>query len=479
MKSPAAFFSRFLLGLFAAVFPAVSSFAQDSQKPNVIYIMADDLGYAELGAYGQSKIRTPNLDRFAAEGMRFTQHYTSAPVCAPARCSLMTGRHGGHAYVRNNFEIGEWDSFQGQLPLKDELVTIAEVLKADGYATGAFGKWGLGNVDSEGDPLNQGFDRFFGYNCQRHAHNLFPRYLIDDREKRVLEGNDRGLSGKQYGPQVIADELLKFIREHRDKPFFAYYPTIIPHLALQVPDAELSAYEGEWEETPYNGKSYLPHPKPRAAYASMISFMDRQIGRVMDLLKELGLDENTIVFFTSDNGTTMLKDQVDYEFFDSVGGLRGLKGEVYEGGIRVPLLVRWPGKIDPGTVSDHPSAHYDAMATIAEVTGAKLSTEHDGISYLPTLLGKEQKAHDYLVWDFGGYGGQIAIRQGPWKALKRNLVKNPDAPLELYHLEYDRAEANDVAAENAEKARELERLLIEARREPEIEKFRFGKYGSN
>ncbi|MCB1066501.1 MAG: arylsulfatase, partial [Verrucomicrobiae bacterium] len=389
---------------------------------------------------------TPNLDQFAAEGMRFTQHYTSAPVCAPARCSLMTGRHGGHSYVRDNAEIGEWDSYRGQMPLKDDLVTIAEVLKAKGYATGAFGKWGLGEPGSEGDPLNQGFDRFFGYNCQRHAHNLFPIYLNDDSEKRILEGNDRGLTGKQYGPQVIADELLKFVRQHKDEPFFVYYPTVLPHLALQVPDAELSAYEGEWTETPYEGKSYLPHPKPRAAYASMISFMDRQVGRVMDLLKELGLDENTLVIFTSDNGTTFLKEQVDFEFFDSVGGLRGLKGEIYEGGIRVPLLARWPGKIAPGTVSDHPSAHYDAMATLAEVAGAELTQAHDGISYLPTLLGTEQKAHEYLAWDFGGYGGQIAIREGDWKALKRNLRKDPDAPLELYNLATDRSETTNVAA---------------------------------
>ncbi len=468
------------LALASAAVTTVTAAGADhpERPPNIVFIMADDLGYAELGAYGQAKIRTPNLDRFAAEGMRFTQHYTSAPVCAPARCSLMTGRHGGHAYVRDNFEIGEWDSYRGQLPLKDDLVTIAEVMKAKGYVTGAFGKWGLGETGSEGDPLNQGFDRYFGFNCQRHAHNLYPRYLDDDSGKRVLEGNDRGLTGKQYGPQVIADELLKFIRQHRDEPFLVYYPTVLPHLALQVPDAELSAYEGEWTETPYEGKSYLPHPKPRAAYASMISFLDQQVGRLMALLEELGLDENTVVFFTSDNGTTMLKDQVDYEFFDSVGGLRGLKGDVYEGGIRVPLLARWPGKIAPGTVSDHPSAHYDAMATLAEIAGADLSSiEHDGISYLPTLLGAGQKAHDFLVWDFGGYGGQVAIREGNWKAVKRNLRKRPDAPLELYDLATDRGETNDVAAAHPEIAARLEKRLIEARSEPEVERFRFGVYG--
>ena len=294
----------------------------------------------------------------------------------------------------------------------------------------------------------------------------------DRRAQRVEEAVNRAGTFK-----VIADELLKFVRQHKDEPFFVYYPTVLPHLALQVPDAELSAYEGEWTETPYEGKSYLPHPKPRAAYASMISFMDRQVGRVMDLLKELGLDENTLVIFTSDNGTTFLKEQVDFEFFDSVGGLRGLKGEIYEGGIRVPLLARWPGKIAPGTVSDHPSAHYDAMATLAEVAGAELTQAHDGISYLPTLLGTEQKAHEYLAWDFGGYGGQIAIREGDWKALKRNLRKDPDAPLELYNLATDRSETTNVAATHPKVAARLEKLLIEARAEPELERFRFGVYG--
>ena len=478
MHPPRALPSSFLHFAFLTLCVSLAC-GQAEKKPNIIFIMADDLGYAELGSYGQKRILTPHLDRIAAEGMRFTQHYTSAPVCAPARCSLMTGRNGGNAYVRDNYEIGEWDSHRGQLPLKKELVTMGEVLKAQGYATGAFGKWGLGEVGSEGDPLAQGFDRFFGYNCQRHAHNLFPRYLIDDSGKRILEGNTRGLTGPHYGPQEIADEMLGFIEEHRDEPFFVYYPTIIPHLALQVPDAELGPYLDEWEETPYNGKSYLPHPTPRAAYAAMITFMDKQIGRLLAKLEELELDENTVVFFTSDNGTTFLKDQVDYEFFDSVAGLRGLKGEVYEGGIRVPLLVRWPGKIEAGSISNHPSAHYDALITVAEIGGANVESEHDGISYLPTLLGNgKQEEHDFLLWDFGGYGGQIAIRQGPWKALKRNLRKTPEAPLELYHLEKDPTESRDVAAEHPDISRELERLLENSRNEPEIQRFRFGSYGS-
>ena len=259
---------------------------ESKSRPNIIYIMADDLGYAELGCYGQTQIRTPNIDRMAEQGMRFTQHYTSAPVCAPARCSLMTGKHGGHALVRDNSEQhpSEYpfgDTFGGQYPLPPGTVTIARLLQQAGYRTGAFGKWGLGGVGTAGDPLNQGFDRFFGYNCQRHAHNLYPRYLVDDRRQRMLEGNSRSPTGKRYGPEEIADEMLKFVRENKDRPFFVYYPTVIPHLALQVPEADLAQYRGNWPETPYNGSSYLPHPTPRAAYAAMISFFDKQVGRLL------------------------------------------------------------------------------------------------------------------------------------------------------------------------------------------------------
>lgn len=463
------FLSCLILALAAPAF-------SDSGKPNIIYIMADDLGWAELGSYGQKKIKTPNLDKLAAEGMRFTQHYTSAPVCAPARFSLMTGKHGGHSYVRNNYEIGEWDTHQGQLPMPEKEITIAEMLKEKGYATGAFGKWGIGRPGSEGDPLNQGFDRFYGYNCQRHAHNLFPEYIIDQDERVPLEGNTATVYGKTYGPQKIADAAIQFVEDNHDKPFFVYYPTIIPHLALQVPYDELAPYINEWDETPYTGKSYQPHPTPKAAYAAMISHMDRQIGRLMDKLEELGIADNTVVFFTSDNGTTMLKDQVDYEFFESVANLRGLKGEVYEGGIRVPLLVRWPGKIKAGTVTDHISAHYDALATVADIVGIEPPQKHDGISYLPTLLGKEQAQHDYLFWDFGGYGGQVAMRQGEWKAVLRNLHKDPDAKLELYHLGNDPSEEKNVAEENPDKVTAFLKAMIEARDEPEVERFRFWKY---
>ncbi len=448
--------------------------------PNIILIMADDLGWEELGCYGQKKILTPNVDRLAAEGMRFTDYYSGSAVCAPARCNLMTGMHGGHAIVRNNYEAKPstfGDAFGGQYPLPQGTVTIASMLKKAGYATGCFGKWGLGGVGTSGDPLKQGFDRFFGFNCQRHAHNLYPRYLVDDDKQRPLEGNTRGQTGKQYGPQAVADELLAFIRANAARPFFAYYPTVIPHLALQAPDEDIAQYRGKWEEKPYTGRSYLPHPTPKSCYAAMISFLDKQVGRVMSLLKELGIDDNTVVLFTSDNGTTFLKAQVDYAFFASVGPLRGLKGSLYEGGIRVPMVVRWPGRIKRGSVTALPAAHYDALATIADFAGLRAPTT-DGISLRPTLTGNadEQKKHDYLFWDFAGYGAQLAVRMGKWKGLKRGLKKRPDAPLELYNLEADIGETENVAAANPAVVARIETIMREARTEPDCERFRFGRY---
>lgn len=448
------------------------------RRPNIVFIMADDLGWRELGCYGQEKIKTPNLDRMAAEGMRFTQYYAGSAVCAPSRCVLMTGKHGGHAYVRNNHGMGKRDEFAGQLPIPADEVTVAELLKAKGYATGCFGKWGLGAPGSSGDPLTQGFDRFYGYNCQSHAHNLYPRFLVNQGEREPLDGNTRGVTGAQYAPQRIADAMLQFVRDHKDEPFFLYYPTVIPHLALQVPEEELAQYKGLWEETPYTGTSYQPHPAPKACYAAMISFMDKQVGRLFALLKELGLDDNTIVFFTSDNGTTHVGEQVDYEFFDSVGRLRGLKGSLYEGGIRVPMIVRWPGRIAPVSVSDHVAAHYDVLATLAGLAGAETPANTDGISFLPALLGdaRAQRRHEYLFWDFTGYGGQVAVRMGDWKGIKTGLVKNPEAPLELYNLEEDLSESDNVADTYPEIAGRIEEIMLKGRGLPAFEPFRFGEY---
>ncbi|MEE8468142.1 MAG: arylsulfatase [Planctomycetota bacterium] len=444
------------------------------RRPNVVYILADDLGWGELGSYGQEKIATPHLDRMAREGLRFLQHYAGAPVCAPSRCVLMTGMHSGHATVRDNLEHKP----EGQEPIFAADVTIGEVLQGAGYVTGCFGKWGLGFPGSEGDPLQQGFDRFYGYNCQRQAHNFYPRYLWDDDRRVELEGNDRGLTGQQFSHDLIAAEALEFIREHRAESFFCYVPFTIPHLALQVPERTLARYRGRWEETPYTGQSYLPHPTPRAAYAAMITHMDESVGQILDLLKELQLDEDTLVLFTSDNGPTHLKQQVDVDFFGSSGGLRGLKGSVYEGGLRVPLIACWPGHVTAGTKSEHVSGFQDVLPTLADLAGAPTPEGVDGVSFLPTLLGRpeDQRQHSYLFWDFPGYGGQLAIREGRWKAVRRGLRRDPDSPLELYDLETDLSEAHDVARDQPLIAARLMELMTAARTEPLYERLRFGTY---
>ena len=450
-----------------------------NRKPNIVLIMADDLGWQEIGVMGQKKIRTPNIDNLATKGMRFNQFYSGSAVCAPSRCNLITGKHGGHAYIRNNREIkNKGDIFGGQLPLPEGEIGLAKILKSVGYATGCFGKWGLGAVGTTGDPLNQGFDRFYGYNCQRHAHNLYPKYLVNDQENELLLGNTRSNTGEIYAPQRIADEMLEFVSKNKKQPFFLYYPTVLPHLPLQAPKEDIEEYKGLWPETPYNGRSYQPHPTPRACYAAMISFLDKQIGRLMAFLKNLNLDRNTIVMFTSDNGSTHLRSQVDYDFFDSVGPLRGLKGSLYEGGIRVPFIAHWPGKIRSNQQSDHLAANYDLLATIAEIVDVQITMDTDGTSFLPLLLGKteDQKIPPYLFWDFAGYGGQMAVRMGKWKGLKRDLRKKDKVTLELYNLEEDIGETNNVTSQHPEIAAKIEQIILRERVMPTTKEFQFGTY---
>ncbi len=430
-------------------------------KPNIILIVADDLGYGELGCFGQDKIKTPHLDQLAGEGMKLTQFYSGQAVCAPSRCVLMTGKHTGHAYIRSNREVKP----EGQLPIPDDSYTIAEMMKQQGYATGAMGKWGLGPVGSSGDPNNQGLDLFFGYNCQRHAHNYYPRYLYKNEEKIPLPGNDRGLTGERYAADEMIVEALDFIRQNKDHPFFLYYPTPVPHLALQVPEDSMEQYIGKWDDPAYDGSDgYLPHPTPKAAYAGMISRMDRDIGRMMKLLEELGLDENTLVLFTSDNGATHLKGP-GVEFFNSNGGLRGKKGSLYEGGIRVPTIARWKGKIVPGTQTNHTSAFWDIMPTLADIAGGKAAEDTDGISFAPTLLGEgKQKEHDYLYWEFPSYGGQQAVRMGDWKGIRQNLQrKQGDKSWQLYNIKNDRNETTDVVNEHPEIIRQIKQIAASAR----------------
>ncbi len=355
--------------------------AKSEKKPNIVYILADDLGYAEVGSYGQTKIRTPNIDRLAAEGMKFTQHYSGNPVCAPSRCALMTGLHTGHAQIRNNMQVGGTEGWElgstigGQWPLEAGTVTVAKILKDAGYTTGAFGKWGLGRVGTTGDPNEQGFDHFYGYICQRQAHTYYPNHLWRDGQVEWIEANKDGKEGA-YSHDLIAAEALKFIKVNKNRPFFLYAPFTIPHAALQVPEDSLAEYRSLWPDPPYNGdKGYFPHPNPRACYAAMVTRMDRSVGQIMALLKELALDDNTLVIFTSDNGPTF-NGGTDSAFFESAKPLRGLKASVYEGGIRVPYIARWPGRIKAGTKSDHVSAFWDFFADLLRIDRHKAAAGH-------------------------------------------------------------------------------------------------------
>ncbi|MAG92578.1 MAG: N-acetylgalactosamine-6-sulfatase [Planctomycetaceae bacterium] len=469
------------LSLSATVLPAA-----EAAPPNVVFIMADDLGYSELGSYGQKKIRTPNIDRLASQGMRFTRNYSGNAVCAPSRCVLMTGRHPGHAWVRSNLAVKP----EGQTPIPDSDVTVAELFQQAGYATGAFGKWGLGPPSSQGDPLHQGFDRFFGYNCQSHAHSYYPSYLWSDKQRIPLNNNPpvpghaslkKGadpsdpasfniFKGQDYAPDRINQQALAFLRANKDRPFFLYYPTVIPHVALHVPDEELKPYLAlGWNDPPFTrgkGYGYTPHFTPRAAYAAMITRMDRYIGRVLEELKKLGLDENTIVVFTSDNGTTHLKEEVDYDFFQSVKPLRGLKGSLYEGGVRVPLIVRWPGRVKAGSTSDFVTGFEDWLPTLVDLAGvnAKVPAEVDGVSLKETLLGNKQAERPFLYREFPSYGGQQAVWMGRWKGIRQNMAKRNNAKplnIELYDLHADASESRDVAAERPEVVAQIRKLMAE------------------
>src|SRR5262245_51482750 len=425
-----------LLAAVAAAAPADGHAAV--RRPNVILLLADDLGHAEVGCYGQKKINTPHLDRMAKEGIRFTQFYAGSPVCAPSRCCLMTGKHGGHAWVRNNLAVKP----EGQTPVPASEVMLSELLAKQGYVAGAMGKWGLGPPDSVADPIKRGFGLFYGYNCQGHAHNHYPKYLWRNDKKETLEGNTAGLTGKQYSHDLFEREALTFIKKNKDKPFFLYLPFTVPHAAIQVPDNSLNEYKGKLGDDPaYDGKKgYLKHPAPRAAYAAMITRMDRTVGRSLELLKDLKLEKDTLVMFSSDNGAAHDYAGVDTPFFESVGVLRGRKGSVYEGGIRVPMIAWQPGAIKPA-VSDHAGYFPDLMPTLLDLCGASARVPKgiDGLSFAAILRNdpSKQKKHSHMLWEFHGYGGQQAVRVGDWKGVRRELHKKGKTKLELYDLKRD------------------------------------------
>lgn len=455
--------------LFAASLPASAL--------NVVFILADDLGYGELGCFGQQKIRTPHLDRLAAEGTKLTRHYTGAPVCAPARCMLMTGKHAGHAEIRGNRQASvSFPKFkEGQHPISAEALTMATVFRKAGYATGAIGKWGLGPVGSTGDPNTHGFDLFFGYNCQAVAHSYFPRHLWRNAEK--IEINPTPVPGhakqpegavtmekwlgENYAPTLMLDEAEKFITSNKEKPFFLYLAFIEPHVAIHPPVKSVHEYPKDWDESAYRGQAaYLPHPRPRAAYAAMISDLDRHVGAVRSALEKAGVLDETLIVFTSDNGATHDAGGADTAFFHSTAGLRGRKGSLYEGGIRVPTIVRLPGKVKAGGSDESPGFFPDWFPTLCAATGVKAPAGLDGANLWPRLTGTgEVKRSTPMLWVFPEYGGQVAVRLGEFKVIRQQLKTKKPGPWEVYNLAKDPVETKDLAAEKPELIEEAAALL--------------------
>lgn len=445
-----------------------------SRPPNIVWIMQDDTGYADLGCYGQKLIRTPNIDRLAAGGTRYTDAYSGCTVCAPSRSVLMTGYHSGHTSVRSN---------PGGTPLLAEDVTVAQVLKKAGYATGMFGKWGLGDEGTTGVPAKHGFDEFLGYLNQVHAHIYYPDYLCTIDGRLPLEGN-RSHQRKQYAHDVMAAHALDFIRRHKDEPFFCYAPFTLPHWELLVPEDSLNEYRGKFPETPFSDSKghYASQPYPRAAFAGMVTRLDRDVGRIVALLKELGIEQDTLVIFTSDNGPQYIeggmKEQVDTgKFFNGSGPFRDYKGEMYEGGIRVPMIARWPGQVAAGAVSSFPWAFWDVLPTLAELAGAPAPKGIDGISMVPLLIdaeraGRPQQKHEFMYWEFpryidrqGTFVKEVpkqAVRMGDWKAVR----PRPNGPLELYNLKDDIGESRNVADAHPEVMKKIQEYLKTARTEP-------------
>ncbi len=473
-----------------------NSAGRKSARPNIIYILADDLGYGDLGCYGQKKIETPNIDKLASNGIRFTQHYSGAPVSAPSRCVLLTGKHMGHAYIRGNDEWAErgkvWDylamfadsTLEGQRPLPEEVTTFPQLLQKAGYKTGLVGKWGLGAPNTNSTPLHKGFDFFYGYNCQRQAHTYYPLHLYKNDHRVYLKNDtvpidiarlDKGadpydlksyakFSLNEYSPDLIFKEMSGFIESNKDYPFFMEWATTIPHAALQAPKRWVDYYVKKFgDEKPYLAdKGYFPVRFPHATYAAMISYLDEQVGLMVKQLKELGLYENTLIIFTSDNGPTY-NGGTDSPWFESAGPFKSEfgwgKGFTHEGGFRVPMIAAWPGKIKGGSVSQHISAFWDVMPTICEIAGIKTPANLDGISFLPELRGQKQAEHQYLYWEFPETGGQQAVRMGKWKGIRQNIRKG-NLKIELYNLETDLQEQNDISATHPDIVKQMEQIMV-------------------
>jgi len=503
--------------LFLALIISLSFFGCNSEeeqekRPNIIYFLADDLGYGEVGVYGQTKIQTPNMDDLANNGMQFTQHYSGAPVCAPSRYMFLTGKHSGHSYIRGNDEWAErgdvWDyaaaskdpGLEGQRPIPNNTITIGHQLQKVGYKTSLFGKWGLGAPETEGIPTLQGFDYFYGYNCQRQAHNLYPPHLWENTEKDIFnnelvaprtkldsladpydEASYAKYNQNDYAPERIHEKALTFIDENKDNPFFLYYASPLPHLPLQAPKEYVDKYRKLLgDEEPYLGdKGYFPNRYPRATYAAMIDYLDHQLGELIAKLIELDLYENTIIILSSDNGPTYTGG-VDFDFFESskpfANGYGRTKGYVYEGGVRVPLIASWPNKIKAGSTSNHISAFYDLMPTICDIAGIESPQNIDGKSFKAELLGEEQKSHEFLYWEFPSYKGQQAVRLGKWKGVRKNIFEG-NLEIELYDIETDLLEQNNLAAQHPDIIKRISEIMVQEHEPSKNERFKFKQLG--
>jgi arylsulfatase A len=454
-------FLKTITAIFLLLFSYPLFSQKTAPKPNIILIIADDLGYGDLGCYGQQKIATPNIDKLAKSGMRFTQFYAGTSVCAPSRATLMTGLHTGHTAVRGNKGMKP----EGQSPLPLNTVTIAKVLEQNGYNTAAFGKWGLGFPGSGSEPTDMGFNTFFGYNCQSLAHNYFPDHLWSNKER--INYPDNVAKHNAYSADIIHEQAMKFLGNQNKKPFFLFLPYTIPHSELAVPhDSVYQRYVTQFNDKPIETKAEknadaIIDPYPHAAYAAMVSRLDKYVGEVVAALAKKGMLENTLIIFTSDNGPHKEGGNDPY-FFNSNGGLNGIKRDLYEGGIRVPFIASWKGKIKAGSQSNRIAAMWDLFPTFEQLSKAAISDSIDGISIVPALLGKAQPAHKYLYWEFHENGGRQAIRMGDWKAVKLNVSKNANSQIELYNISTDRPEKNNVASQYPDIVKQMEVIFMEA-----------------
>lgn len=437
---------------------AMATVATAQQKPlNVVYILADDLGIGDIGPYGQRAIKTPNLDALAQNGMQFMQHYSGSTVSGPSRCVLMTGKHTGHCDIRGNYMDEQPNGVIYDRTMAGSEVTVAEIFKQRGYATGICGKWGLGRVDNEGSAGAQGFDYFYGFETHIDAHRAYPKYLWENQTKIEL-------GGKQYADELIVQKSLDFIGRSADKPFFLYLATTLPHADIVVPEEEVKPFDdGRFLEKPYDRGGYANQPKPRATFAAMITRIDNTVGRVVALLKEKGIYENTLIIFSSDNGTHKEGGHDPYYFWSN-SGFRGTKRDLYEGGVRTPFIASCPELIKPGSVSYHVSAFWDFLPTICEMVDVPVPDGVDGISYLPSLKGQgEQPQHEYLYWEFHEEGGKQAILKENWKLIRLNIHKADKTYYELYNISSDPKELRNVAAEFPGKVEELKTIMAKAR----------------